>query len=177
MIVPHDIKKDEIIIVLVEESGENLAKVISNEGGYLTVSYLSQSEKVYKGTNVYSFESKTEFVSFDSLVTHYIDKVDIEELGFVKVHENMFVEKEDIDEDSSSEIETEEEEEESEGESEMDFIVPDDEEILIKPIDHREVDASWNTWKPITPGAKRFKDKIDLMEKYMNNQIDEKFVF
>jgi len=175
MIVPHDIKKDEIIIVLVEELGENLAKVVSNEGEYLIVSYLSPSEKVYKGTKVYSFESKTEFVSFDSLVTHYIDNVDLENLGFVKVQENMFVEKEDIDEDSSSEIETDDESDDSD--TEMDFIVPDDEEIRLKPIDHKEVDARWNTWTPATPGAKRFKDKIDMIEKYMNNQIDEKFVF
>ena len=176
MIIPSDIKVSELIIVLTEEEGEAIAKVVANAGGYLVVSYLSQSEKVYKGTKVYSFESKTEFVSFDSLITHYIDTVDLEEIGFVKVQENMFVEESDIDEESSSEVETASESDDG-ASSEDGFIVPDDEEVCIKPVDYKEVDKNWDDWKPTTPGAKRFKDKVDMMEKYMNNQIDEKFVF
>lgn len=176
MIVHNDIKKNELVVVLVEEDGETIAKVLSNEGGYLLVSYLSPSEKVYKGTKVYSFETKTEFVSFDSLITHYVNTVHLEELGFIKVQENMFVEESDIDEESSSEVETDEESE-SDDSSLDDFIAPDDEEILIKPIDHKEVDTAWDTWSPSTPGAKRFKDKINQIEQYMNSQIDEKFVF
>ena len=176
MIIPGDIKENEIVLVLVEEDGESMAKVISNKGGYLIVSYLCQSEKVYKGTKVFSFETPTEFVAFDSLVEHYNDVTDLEELGFVKVQENMFVEKEDIDEDSSSEIETDDSVSESDTEMD-DFIVPDDEEILIKPVDHQEVDSQWDSWRPRTSGAKRFKEKIDMIDTYMKQQIDEKFVF
>jgi hypothetical protein len=176
MIIPGDIKENDFVLVLVEEDSESLAKVIFNKGEYLIVSYLCQSGKVYKGTKVFSFETLTEFVEFDSLVEHYIDVTDLKELGFVKVHENMFVEKEDIDEDSLNEIETDESETESDTEM-NDFIVPDDEEILIKPVDHREVDSKWDTWKPRTSGAKRFKEKIDMIEAYMKSQIDEKFVF
>jgi len=177
MIIPGDIKENEFVIILVEdEEGENMAKVISNKGEYLIVSYLSQSEKVYKGTKIFSFETTTEFVSFDSLVTHYTNVTDLEELGFVKVQENMFVEKEDIDEDSSSEIETDDSTSESDTEMD-DFIVPDDEEILIKPVDHQEVDSKWDSWRPRTSGAKRFKEKIDIIDAYMKQQIDEKFVF
>jgi len=174
MIIPNDIKENELINVLVEDIGETIAKVSSNEGNYLLVSYLSQSNKTYKGTRVYSFEIKTEYVSFDSLITHYIDTVDLEEIGFIKVQDNMFVEESDIDDESSSEVETASE---SECESEDSFIVPDNEEVCIKPVDYKEVDKNWDSWKPTTPGAKRFKDKVDMMEKYMNNQIDEKFVF
>jgi len=176
MIIPGDIKENEFVIILVEDEGENMAKVISNKGEYLIVSYLSQSEKVYKGTKIFSFETTTEFVSFDSLVTHYTNVTDLEELGFVKVQENMFVEKEDIDEDSSSEIETDDSTSESDTEMD-DFIVPDDEEILIKPVDHQEVDSKWDSWRPRTSGAKRFKEKIDIIDAYMKQQIDEKFVF
>ena len=176
MIIPNDIKKNELVVVLVEHYGETIAKVLSNEGGYLLVSYLSPSEKVYKATKIYSFETKTEFVPFDSLIIHYNGTENIEDLGFIKVHDNMFVEESDIDEESSSEIETETDEECSES-SDDSFIVPDDEDVCIKPPDYKEVDASWNTWSPVTPGAKRFKDKINQIEQYMNSQIDEKFVF
>ena len=99
----------------------------------------------------------------------------MEEAGFKQVQENMFVELEEVVEESSSEIESEEEYDYSD--SDDSFIVPDDETVLQKPVDHRMVDEQWNSWRPTTPGAKRFKDKIDQIEAYMNHQIDEKFVF
>ena len=89
----------------------------------------------------------------------------------------MFVYTDDIDEDSSSEIETDESESDDSAGSLDDFIVPDDEEVLIKPNDHLEVDTAWSKWRPTSAGAQRFKKNIDSIEEHMNHQIDEKYVF
>ena len=171
MIISHEIQKDDLIEVLVESDGNTIAKVLSNEGDYLMVNYLSPSGKVYKGAKVFSFEETVERVDFESLLTHHV------ETDLINVKGNMYVYQEDIDEDSSSEIETDEESDSDSEGSLTDFIVPDDEEIRLKPSDHREVDEAWSSWRPTSVGAKRFKKKIDDIEEYMNHQIDEKFVF
>jgi hypothetical protein len=171
MIISKEIQKDDLIEVLVETCGDTIAKVLSNEGDYLMVNYLSPSEKKYKGAQIFSFEETIERVDFESLVTHHV------ETDLINIKDNMYVYQEDIDEDSSSEIETDEESDSDSEGSLKDFVVPDDEEIRLKPSDHREVDEAWSSWKPTSVGAKRFKKKIDDMEEYMNNKIDEKFVF
>jgi hypothetical protein len=177
MIINEDIKSRELVEVLVgePENTEYLAKVLSNEGEYLFVTYLSPIGKVYKAAPVFSFESKAERVDFESLTAHHKDIIDVEELGIKKIQPNMFVYEEDVDSESDSEIETESESD-SEG-SLKDFIAPDDEEITCKPCDHQEVDEAWNSWKPHSAGAQRFKQRVDEIEKYMKHQIDEKYVF
>ena len=175
MIIREDIKVGEIIEVLVDcESDEPFAKVLSNEGGYLFVTYLSPIDKVYKSAKVFSFESKAERVDFESITTHHIGVIDIEELGLTKIGKNMFVFTEDIDSESESEIETDDSSSDSEG-SLRDFIVPDDETVLLKPCDYKEVDESWNSWKPSSAGAQRFKKRIDEIEEYVNHKFDDKF--
>ena len=176
-IIPSDIKLGELVDVLVDDNSEYLAKVLSNEGDYLLVTYLSSSEKVYKSAKVFSFEAKAERVDFDTLTTHYSDIIDVKDIGLVKIAKNMFVYTDDIDEDSSSEIETDESDSDDSAGSLDDFIVPDDEEVLIKPNDHLEVDTAWSKWRPTSAGAQRFKKNIDSIEEHMNHQIDEKYVF
>ena len=158
-------------LVSVRDS-ENIAKVVSTGEGYFTVSYLSSSKKRFKSARVYSFETTVEYLDSHKVLKEYSS---MEEAGFKQILENMFVEVEEVVEESSSEIESEEEYDYSD--SDDSFIVPDDETVLQKPVDHRVVDEQWNSWRPTTPGAKRFKDKIDQIESYMNHQIDEKFVF
>jgi len=148
-------------------TGDGIAKVVSDT----EVQFLSSCQKSYKGTKVYSFETESE--PAPSAATRHST---MEELGFKKVGDNMYVEVEDIDEESSSEIETDESDGTDE-DSDDDFIVPDDEEVLLKPADHRHVDAEWNSWRPVSAGARRFKEKVDQIEEYMNHAIDEKFVF
>jgi len=150
-------------------SGENISKIVADKGEHLYVQFLSSSRKSYKGAKVYSFEETVEMI--DNCDKKYKS---MEELGFKKVQDNMYVEVEELDEDSSSEIESEDESEEDDDD---DFIVPDDEEVMIKPPDHRAVDESWKSWRPMSAGAQRFKDKVDQIEAYMNHVIDEKFVF
>ena len=158
-------------MTLVVEVMDNVAKVVSTrDEKFLVVSYLSENRKVYKGAKVFSFESETELIENEQVTKRYSS---IEELGFSKVGDNMYVEKEEVDEASDSELE---DADSSDGE-ESDFIVPDDEEVLQKPPDHRKVDKEWKEWRPMSAGAQRFKDKVDQIEAYMNHQIDEKFVF
>jgi hypothetical protein len=178
MIINEDIKSRELVEVMVGEPGypSYFAKVLSNEGEYLFVTYLYPIGKVYKTAQVFSFESKVERVDFESLTAHHKDVIDVEELGFQKVRQNMYVQENDIDSESESEVETDDSDDDSEG-SLKDFVVPDDEEIMCKPCDHLAVDEAWSSWKPHSPGALRFKKKVDDIEHYMKSQIDEKFVF
>jgi len=180
MITNKDIKSGELVEVLVLVEGaepeEQIAKVLSNEGDYLFVTYLSPINKIFKSAKVFSFEAKAERVDFDSLTTHHKDVIDVAELGIKKVRQNMFVYEDEIDSESESEVDTDDSDEESEG-SLNDFIVPDDEEIICKPCDNIEVDKSWKTWRPMSAGAQRFKKKIEEIEELMNHKIDEKFVF
>ena len=164
-----------VSVLLPENNEENIAIVHSREEKYLIVSYLSFFKKTYKGTKIFSFEKESEYVTLDQIVREYTS---LEELKFEKIGENMYVEKECIDEESSSEIEDDHDDsEEYDYDTDDSFVVPDDEEVLQKPSDHKEVDAKWKEWNPVTSGAKRFKEKIDQIEKYMNHQIDEKYVF
>jgi hypothetical protein len=157
---------------IVELNNQNIGKVDSDAGTFLTVWYLAPTKKMYKGAKILSFEEESELIEVDQVKNRYGS---MEDVGFLDIGDNMFVEKDEIDEDSDSEVE--ESDDEGEWTEDDDFIVPDDEDVLIKPPDHRHVDAAWNSWRPATPGAKRFKDKIDQIEAYMNHQIDEKFVF
>jgi hypothetical protein len=155
------------------EVTDNVAKIVSfRDDKFLIVSYLSENKKMYKGAKVFSFESETELIECEQVIKKHKT---IEDLGFIQVGDNMYVEKEEVDEDSASEIEDVETDDGEE--SDDSFIVPDDEEVLQKPSDYREVDRGWNEWRPMSAGARRFKEKIDQIEAVMNHQIDEKFVF
>ena len=178
MIIKEDIKPHELVTVLIEDpdpSSDAIAKVLSNEGDYLLVTYLSPSDKVYKSAKVFSFEAKAERVDFESLTGHHPDVTDVSELGLVKVRPNMFVYEEDIDSESESDVETDSDSD-SAG-SLDDFVVPDDKDVRCKPCDHKEVDEAWSSWRPTSAGAQRFKKRVDTIEQYMNNTIDEKYVF
>ena len=174
-IVPCDIKSSELVKVLVEEDDECIAKVLSNEGEYILVTYLYQTDKVYKTAGIYSFDSQAQRVDFSSLIEHYIGIIDVLEFDMKQVGKNMFVYKHEIDEESDSEIETDES---SDDESESgSFIVNDDEESALLPDDHHVVDEEWKKWRPISAGARRFKEKIEQIEAHVKSYIDEKFVF
>jgi len=159
---------------MIVEVLDNVAKIVSFHGDkFLFVSYLAENKKMFKGAKVFSFESETELVELEQVSKKHPS---IEVLGFMQVGDNMYVEKESVDEDSASEIE-DEDEDTDDTDSDDSFIVPDDEEVLQKPPDHREVDRNWVEWRPVSAGARRFKEKIDQIEASMNHQIDEKFVF
>jgi hypothetical protein len=75
----------------------------------------------------------------------------------------------DIDEDSDI-ISIYEDEDEYELD---DFVVDDGNEIMERPPDHKEIDEEWNSWSPVSPGALRFKQTVDMIEYYVNQKNDE----
>jgi hypothetical protein len=85
--------------------------------------------------------------------------------------ENMYVIYDEIDvEDSDSEIY------EDGTDSEMDdFIVPDDEidGDVNAPPGYEIIDKEWEAWEPQSPGARSFKERVDLIEMLAKRQADE----
>lgn len=172
MIVPEDVCCGEIVEVHLDDE-DCLAKVLSNEGAYIFVTYFYETDKMYKGTGVYLFDSQAQRVDFESLVSHYVDTVDITELGFKKVGKNMYVVENDIDPDSTSEIETDE----SSDESESDDFVASDDESGVPLDDYKAIDDEWNSWTPDTDGARRFKNTVNRIEARVRHTQDEKNTF
>ncbi len=59
-----------------------------------------------------------------------------------------------------------EDHDDSDTDSEMaDFVVPDDGIPIGPPPGHELIDKEWEEWKPSTPGARSFKETIDMIEK------------
>jgi hypothetical protein len=172
MIIPKDICCGEIVEVHLDNE-ECLAKVLSNESNYLFVTYFYQTDKMYKGTGVYSFDSQAQRVDFENLTSHYIDTIDIIELGFKKIGKNMYVIEVEIDSDSASEIETDESSDESESD---DFVASEDTDG-VPPSDYKTIDDEWNKWVPDTDGAQRFKDTVNRIEARVRHALDEKKLF
>jgi len=171
MIIPKDVCCSEIVEVHLDNE-DCLAKVLSNEGGYLFVTYFYQTDKMYKAAGVYSFDTRAQRVDFESLVSHYADTIDITELGFKKVCKNMYVLESEIDPDSASEVETDESSDESESD---DFVASDDD--APPPSDHKAIDDEWNKWSPATDGARRFKNTVNRIEARVRHAQDEKNTF
>ena len=167
MIVFEEIKARELVQVLIDDPRYDcIAKVLSNEKTYLIVTYLSPTDKAFKGAKVFSFDSTAERLDFDSIITHHPEIIDVTEIGLRLVAKNMYVYEDDIDPDSESEVETDEEDSSSE-EEESD----EDEKGDIKSRD-LELDEQWNSWKPSSAGAARFKDKIDQIESFIKHRHD-----
>jgi hypothetical protein len=64
---------------------------------------------------------------------------------------------------------------EDESDSDMDdFIVSDSEDVdgvVEPPPGHKEIDKAWDEWKPNTPGARSFKDTVDMIELHARNKF------
>ena len=174
-IVFSDIVSHEMIKVLV--NSENIeedfyAKVISNEGDKLFVSYLSSSSKIYKGACIYSFDSKVEIVEPESILEHYQDVVDVSYLGFIKIDDsNHFVIENEI-EDSELDSEIEDMSDSDSDDLSDSFIAEEDPDQWELPGDHREVDNQWDKWHPSSVGETHYKNTIDRLERYAKIHYD-----
>ena len=172
----NEINPQEMIQVLTEEESiEELvyAKVISNEGNKLYVSYLNPTSKIYKGACVYSFESKVEIVELESISEHHIGVRDVTELGILKLDSdiNMYVIENEI-EDEELDSDIEDMSDSDSDVSENSFIAEEDPEQWELPDDYREVDFNWSNWIPSTVGEQHFKDTIDKLETYAKIHLD-----
>ena len=179
MIVTSDINPNDIVKALVNQDDveEEMYGIVGmNTGNVLGVHYISQTNKIYKSACVLEIESgDINPVPYESLTEHYPSGTSFNDIGMKEIGKNMYVFIEEIDiEDDDSEIY--EELSDSETDSEMDdFIIPDDEvEAMPIPCDYKEVDKEWNEWKPSTPGARSFKNTVDMIEMYARVMSDEK---
>lgn len=171
-----DIQPFEIIRVRTEgDDGVEepcLAKVLSNEGAYLLVTYFNYTSKVYRDTTVYMLDSQAQRVNMDSIMEWFEETTNFEDIGFKHIGKNMYAETKMIncDDDMDSEIEDfsdyEEEDDESlaSDDSLRDFIVPDDDSDVEQPDVDEELDKDWDNWRPMSQIEQRFKDTVDAIE-------------
>ena len=93
---------------------------------------------------------------------HYPSETTFSDLEMKSLGQGMYAYLEEIDiEDSDSDIYDEVTDSEME-----DFIVSDSEVEgqVIPPANHASIDKEWNEWKPTSPGARSFKERIDAIE-------------
>ena len=166
MIVPSEIVQDDIVKLLVNEDNledEMFAVVGMNTGLTLGVKYLNPTELIYKSACVYKLdEDELSPAPYESVMEHYPSETTFSDLEMKSLGQGMYVYLEEIDvEDSDSDIYDEVTDSEME-----DFIVSDSEVEgqVIPPANHASIDKEWNEWKPTSPGAKSFKERIDAIE-------------
>ena len=175
MIVPAEIVENDIVKILANEDDvedEFYAVVGMNTGLVLGVRYLNPTELIYKSACVYQLEDgDMNPAPYESVMEHYPSGTTFEDLEMKSLGNGMYAYLAEIDiEDSDSEIY-----DEDESDSEMDdFIVPDDEidGQVIPPSDYKSIDKEWNEWKPSTPGARSFKETVDMIEMYAKQHAD-----
>lgn len=174
MVEPMEIMPHEIVKVLVDNEGieeDFYAKVVSNEGTHLYVSYLVDTSKVYKSACVYQFERHVNMVGFESIMEHHQGVIDIEDLGLKKININMFVYTREIDDTDSNEAVEDMSDEDSD--SDDSFVVPDEPTADLPP-DHQKVDEEWDRWCPTTSGARHFKNVVDNLDAKYRHERDDK---
>lgn len=159
-----EIHEHEIIKVFAKEDDveeELYAVVTMNTGRVLGVRYLTATDKIYKGATCYHVEEETQPVPPESLMEHYPGPITFEDLEYKMVDVDLYVRVMDIDvEDDDSEIW-----EDDDDESDLSFVVSDDEdEARDLPADHASIDREWHSWHPNTPGARSFKNTVDMIE-------------
>lgn len=177
MIVPTEIVENDIVKLLVNEDDvedEMFGVVGMNTGLVLGIRYLNPTELIYKSACVYMLdEGEMSPAPYESLMEHYPSGTTFEDLEMKSLGNRMYAYLSEIDiEDSDSEIY-----DENESDSDMDdFIVPDEDvEGMPLPDDYKTVDKEWNEWSPSTPGARSFKETVDMIEMYakgMKNEIE-----
>lgn len=174
MILSAEIEKGDIVKAMVKEGDSNteeeaIGVVEMNTGRTLGVRFLTPTEKLYKSACVYHLDEDMTATPYESLFEHYPEGklVDLEmkELG-----DDQYVFYAEVDiEDDDSEIWEDEED------SDMDdFIVSDSEDVdgvVAPPQGHEAIDKAWDEWQPRTPGARSFKDTVDMIEAHARNKF------
>ena len=176
MINPKDITLGEIVTVLLEDDDgveeETNAIVTAVSNNVLTVRYLTMTSKLYKNATVYELEEEENMVDVCSLTEHHIGIKDLEEIGYAQLDDGpMYVLQDEINFDiESSSIEDMSDDEGTEDS----FIVPDNiiDGKVVPPDDAAEIDAAWNAWQPTSSGAKKFKERVDVIEELARVHAD-----
>jgi hypothetical protein len=171
MILPNEIKQNDILKVLVNEEGteEELYGVVAmNTGLTLGMHFLEPTELFYKSACVWKLsDDEMTPVPYESVMEHYPTGTTFADLELKPLGTNMFVYYCEIDiEDPDSDVY----DEDGSSNSSLDgFIVSDTELEGGMPINHEEIDRDWNQWEPTTSGGKSFKEAIDKIEERVRN--------
>jgi hypothetical protein len=158
MIVPSEIVQDDIVKLLVNEDNleDEMFAVVGMNTGLTT-------ELIYKSACVYKLdEDELSPAPYESVMEHYPSGTSFSDLEMKSLGDGMYACLAEIDiEDSDSDIYDEGTDSEME-----DFIVSDSEidGQVIPPANHASIDKEWNEWKPTSPGARSFKEKVDAIE-------------
>lgn len=173
MILPAEIEKGDVVKAMVKEGDdeteeEAIGVVEMNTGNTLGVRFLTPTEKFYKSACVYDLDEEMTATPYESLFEHYpggtLEDLEMKELG-----DDQYVFYAEVDiEDDDSEIW------EDGSDSEMDdFIVSDSEDvgIVVPPPGHKAIDKAWDEWQPRTPGARSFKETVDMIEAQARNKF------
>jgi hypothetical protein len=184
MINFQDIEEGEIVKVLVNMNDieeELFARVYKHTGNFLHVKYLIPTEKVWKGACVYELEETNNMVEPETIVEHYQGSILFDEVeGIKKIPRTpyYYFEEEHDPEESDDEIVSSDEEDGYEVDDsfcEEDGIIdgrPETAADWKPPPGSEHVDREWNEWQPQTEGAKRFKERVDLIEKLARQHLD-----
>lgn len=178
MIVLEEIRKNEVIKVLLlneEDIEEEVYAVVEdNRGDHLEIKYLEETERIYKDALIYSVSEDIEVIRPESVLEHYPEVYNFENIDELKkVGDNMYVFIDEIDiEDDDSVINTIEDDSSY---TEDSFLVADDviDGEIQRPPSANRIDEEWKEWEPRSPGAKRYKETIDIIEYYAKQQADK----
>lgn len=184
MINFQDIEEGEILKVLVNNDDieeEMYCRVYKYTGNFIRVKYLIPTEKVWKGACVYELEETYNTVEPENITEHYQGSILFDEIdGIKKIPRTpyYYFEEEHDPEESDDEIVSTDEEDGYEVDDEFcvdDGIVDDRQENAQDwkpPPGHEHIDRQWDEWLPQTEGAKRFKERVDLIERLARGHLD-----
>ena len=170
MILPNEIKQNDILKVLVNEEGteEELYGVVAmNTGLTLGMHFLEPTELFYKSGCVWKLsDDEMTPAPYESVMEHYPTGTTFADLELKPLGTNMFVYYHEIDiEDPDSDVY----DEDGSSNSSLDGFIVSDTEIEGMPINHEEIDRDWDQWEPTTSGGKSFKEAIDKIEERVRN--------
>jgi hypothetical protein len=173
------IKPAEVVKILLENDGiheDYYAKVMSNEGTHLLVTYLTPTSQIYKDACVHMFDTYVSRVEFESLIEHHEGVKTITDVGWRNVGTNMWADEEEVDDSVTvSDVEdmSDDDIDDMLAETLEDFVAPDDLKGVELPPDHKEVDEKWESWRPSSQGGHHFKDTVDRIEERVRSQMDD----
>ena len=179
MIKFEEIEDGEIVKVLVNNDDieeEMFARVYKHTGNFMYVKYLVPTEKVWKGACVYELEDSTNMIEPETITEHYQGFILFEEVdGITKIPRTpyyYFEEERNPDESDDEIVSTDEEDGyEIDDFCEDDGLIdgrPETAEDWRPPPGSEHIDHQWNEWVPQTEGAKRFKERVELIELHLN---------
>ena len=185
MIKLEEIQEGEIIKVLVNNDDieeELFARVYKNTGNIVIVKYLSPTEKNWKGSCVYELEEENNTVEPESVTNHYIGCILFDEVeGIAKIPRTPYYYYEIEKNPDASEDDDDDDDEDEDGYEIDDEFCVDDGEIDGRletaqdwrpPPNSKNIDCEWNEWTPQTDGARRFKERVDMIESLARNHLD-----